>query len=584
MHVPESKTTDARPQNGENVVLLSAQRNWHCGMYGDYDIREIPLSLAFSRQKVEAFLSSNGLRIEPVDTYVGVFNADEELVGGGGLDGDIIKCVAVSESERGSGLMARIVSRLQSIAASQGRHTTMVFTKPENLAVFRGLGYFLLAEAPEAILMESSPMRLKHWAQQCVRDGEPALREGHRGAIVMNANPFTLGHQYLAEQAARQVDELLVMVVSEDCSDFPFHERLAMVRAGTAHIPNVRVCETGPYAISAATFPTYFLKKLSDAAETQMRLDADLFRRHIAPALGISARFVGSEPTDALTRRYNEILGGREIERRSSPDGEAISASRVRRGAWRLVPRTSQPYVLAHYACRTLQEELDLTPKPGLVDRRDCGAHTDMDYTLMQRSIRTLRPYFRQMAEAAVRDGFTAEELRGIALRAEQAMMESMGGVNTHKGALFCLGLAVAAAAMQRDDLRACIAELARQLPEPQGTHGAAVRKTYGVAGALENAREGFPVAFEAAERDDGSGLRELLYIMSRLDDTNIYHRCGAETAEEVKRTAARLLYDGFTEEDIAALNGDFVRRGISPGGAADMYALSCFIRTVTAR
>lgn len=548
-------------------------------MYEDYEIREVPLSLASARQKVEVFLAANGLRLDPVETYVGVFNADDELVGGGGLDGDIIKCVAVSECERGTGLMARIVSRLQSIAASQGRQTTIVFTKPENLALFRDLGYFLLAEAPKAILLESSPMRFRLWAEQCLRGGKSVHPGRRRGAIVMNANPFTLGHQYLAEQAAGQVDELFVMVVSEDRSDFPFRERLAMVQAGTAHLPNVRVCETGPYAVSAATFPTYFLKELSEAAETQMRLDADLFRRHIAPALGIAVRFVGSEPTDVLTRRYNEILGGQEIERLSSPGGEAISASLVRRGAWRLVPGTSLPYVLAHYACRALQEELDLTPKPGLVDRHDCGAHTDMDYALMQRSIRTLRPYFREVAEAAMREDFTVEELRGIGRRAERAMLEATGGVNTHKGALFCLGLAVAAVAAQADDIRSCIARLARQLPEPRGTHGAAVRQKYGAAGALENAREGFPVAFEAAGREEDNGLEGLLYIMSRLYDTNIYHRCGTETAAEVRRTAARLLHDGFTEADLAVLNEDFVRRGISPGGAADMYALSRFIR-----
>lgn len=585
-------------------------------MFSEYDIRELPLSLDFNRQRVERFLSANGLRLDPVDTYVGVFNADEELVGGGGLDGDIIKCVAVSESERGSGLMARIVSRLQSIAASLGHHTTMVFTKPENLALFRDLGYFLLAEVPKAILLESNPMRLKNWTQRCLRNCKSHNPEEMRGTIVMNANPFTLGHQYLVEKAAGQVDELFVMVVSEDRSDFPFSERLAMVQAGTSHLPNVRVVETGPYAISAATFPTYFLKELSEAAETQMWLDADLFRRHVTPALGISVRFVGSEPADKLTERYNEILkkenlppsgGGlqhplriveiprlrydAEVAQSHPVEENCISASLVRRGAWQLVPQTSLPYVLAHYACCALQQELDLTPKPGLVDRHDSGAHKDMDYAMMVRSIHALRPYFCEIAEAAMCEGFTIEELREIGLRGERAMLQATGGVNTHKGALFCIGLAVAAAARLAADavlplagfpaaLQDEIKRLASQFPEVSGTHGAMVRERYSnVKSALQNAREGFADAFEMEPRE--TGLRLLLAIMSHLDDTNILYRCGAEVAGEVKRTAARLLRDGFTEEDIAALNEDFVRRGISPGGSADMFALSCFVRMV---
>ncbi|MBR1594369.1 MAG: [Alloprevotella sp.] len=566
-------------------------------MYEEYDIREMPLSLDFNRRSVERFLAENGLRLDGVETYVGVFNADEELVGGGGLEGEVIKCVAVSESERGTGLMARIVSRLQSVAAARGHTTTMVFTKPGNLALFRDLGYVLLAEAPEAILMESSPQRLfryqRTWQEAVAQTEAERLEPVGVGVIVMNANPFTRGHQYLVEQAARQVGRLVVMVVSEERSAFPFAERLAMVKAGTAHLQNVCVVETGPYAISAATFPTYFLKELSTAAETQMQLDLNLFRRHVAPALGASVRFVGTEPADMLTCRYNELMKASllpsglrvvEIERL-----EGISASKVRDGAWLLVPGTSLPYVLAHYACCAMQEELDLTPKPGLVDRHDSGAHSDMDYALMSRSIRTLRPYFREIAEVAVRPSFSVKDLQEVGLRAERAMLEATGGVNTHRGALFCLGLAVAAAARLAAAavlppagfpaaLQEEIRRLARQFPEASGTHGAAVRKRYpGVKSALQNACEGFSEAFDV--RTAEAGLPQLLAIMSRLDDTNILYRCGAEVAEKVRQTAVRFLCDGFTEEDVAALNEDFSRRGISPGGAADMYALCCFLR-----
>lgn len=558
-------------------------------MCTDYKLLEIPLSLNFQRLKVEHFLDLQGLRLDAVDTYVGVFNADDELVGGGGLDGNIIKCVAVSETERGSGLMACIVSRLQSIAAEHGQHTTMVFTKPENREIFRDLGYTLIAEAPKAVLLESSPQQLRDFLSTLSSLKSPDTTISQTGVIVMNANPFTRGHQYLIETAAQQVDQLVVMVVSENRSAFPFNERLAMVQAGTAHLDNVTVTETGAYAVSEATFPTYFLKQLSDAAETQMQLDADLFRRHIAPALGASVRFVGTEPTDALTQKYNNILKRVfpiiEIERIND-----ISASKVRAGAWQLVPSTSLSYVLAHYACHALQAELDLTPKPGLVDRANSGAHKDMNYILMQRSIQALRPFFQQIAEISMKTSHAQENyiapliigLKEIGLKAETAMLAATNGINTHKGALFSLGLTIAAAAcliaQERNLslLQSEIQRLATQIPEPRSTHGAQVRTAHqGIKSAVENARDGYPVAFHA----QGSGLRLLFQIMSTLDDTNILYRCGSDTLAEVKQTAERWLHTGWTEKDVEQLDAEFSHRGISPGGSADMYALCVFLQ-----
>lgn len=546
-------------------------------MFSDYDIRELPLSLDFNRRRVERFLKDNDLRLDEVETYVGVFNSEEELVGGGGLQGDIIKCVAVRPEERGSGLMARIVSRLQSVAESRGYHTTMVFTKPENLALFRDLGYVLIGQVPRAILLESSGQRLAVFKTKL-----QALRtpDEDTGVIVMNANPFTLGHKYLVETAAQRVGRLVVLVVSEDKSDFLFSERLAMVKAGTSHLPNVVVAESGPYVISSATFPTYFLKELSDAAETQMALDADVFVRHIVPSLGASVRFVGTEPRDAMTRRYNEILKSRfnivEIERLSG-----ISASLVREGRWQDAAPTSLPYVFAYYACKALLAELDLTPKPGLVDRHDSGAHKDMDYALMRKSIDALRPYFREIAESEL------PYLRDIGLRAERAMLEATGGVNTHKGALFSLGLAVAAASsfrretFSREQLKRRIQDIAAEFPESSETHGADVRRRYpGIKSALENACEGFPLAFEACE--ETSEHAAFLRIVSQLDDTNILYRCGAEVLQEVKSIASQMLHDGFSEAELSALNADFTRRDISPGGAADMFALSKMIGLLT--
>lgn len=278
----------------------------------------------------------------------------------------------------------------------------------------------------------------------------------------MNCNPFTLGHRYLIEQAAKQVKRLYVIVVREDCSLFAYTERKAMVEQGVADIENVTVIDGSDYAISRATFPTYFLKRLDDAADTQMLLDLDLFRRHIAPALGATVRFVGTEPTDQLTRRYNQLMHEaltdvREIDRLAK-DGNAVSASRVRKAMEQgdmntirqLVPPTTLPYIIAHLATQALQAELDTTPKPGLVDKDNNGAHRDMDHALMQLSINTLHPYFVRLALLGFADTLPSHAaIRDTGIEAEKAMLAATNGVNTHKGALFSMGLAVVAAAYE---------------------------------------------------------------------------------------------------------------------------------------
>jgi [citrate (pro-3S)-lyase] ligase len=165
------------------------------------------------------------------------------------------------------------------------------------------------------------------------------IRRGNNGAVVINANPFTLGHQYLVEQAAARVDHLYVFVVCEDCSVFPFDVRFELVKAGTAHLDNVTVLETSDYAISSVTFPAYFLKKDDNIPCLQMEIDLLLFARKIAPSFSVKTRFIGSEPFCDTTRRYAEtmhrVLAQEGVEtvqlERKDSGGEAISASRVRR-------------------------------------------------------------------------------------------------------------------------------------------------------------------------------------------------------------------------------------------------------------
>lgn len=581
-------------------------------------ISEAPLSLNSVRRRVEAFLAANGLRLAPLDCYVVVTRDEDgdEILAGGGLDGNVIKCVAVSESARSEGLMNILVSRLIVIAREEGRDSVKAFTKPENEGIFKSLGFGLLASAPKAILMENGRGGLPEYKKYLASLARP----GRNGAIVMNANPFTKGHRYLVEQAASQVDNLYVIVVKEDRSRFPYVERKAMIEAGCAGLDNVVVCEGSDYAISAATFPTYFLKKLDDATDTQIALDLDLFVNHIAKPLGVTVRFAGSEPEDALTRRYNElmaeILPGTSVAvvrqawrpidfveiPRLEQKGKPLSATSLRRAldkggfkeAMEYIPKSTVPYLVADLAERALRLELDTTPKPGLVDRRDNGAHKDMDYALMSKSISALRPYLTRLAVESAKD-IDPAKIKEIGIEAEKAMLKATGGVNTHKGALFCIGLSVAAAsclacstgAVEAYSFKELVSRAASEIPSARGTHGAEAKRSFKAVGALENARAAYPELFtdwlpyyRSLEGDPFRCHKTLLHIMTTLDDTNILHRRGAEGLAHAEAEAARLLED-FSESGLSSLNKDFIRENISPGGSADMLSLTIFIESI---
>ena len=571
-------------------------------IYEEKQIQELPLSVPLFRKKVESFLKTNGLRLEKVNLYMAIQDADENILAGGGLDGDTIKCIAVSEKARSGGLAVPLISRLISVAAQQGHTNVKVFTKPENTAIFESLGFTVLGRAPKAVLMENGRGLAAYLSGFPVK---PGMTDG---VIIMNANPFTIGHKYLIEKAAGQVDHLFVIVVKEDVSRFPYADRLAMTKAACADFSNVTVCEGSDYQISAATFPTYFLKELSDASETQMRLDLDIFARHIAPALGATVRFVGSEPQDALTARYNaimkEVLPAAGVQVVELPrlcyselgEESPVSASAVRKGLdgfdggfWHLLPETSLPYVLAEAAVTALRQELDTTPKPGLVDKEGNGAHRDMDYALMIRSIEALRPWFVRIA---AHDG----DLVSLGLEAEAAMLAATNNVNTHKGALFCLGLMLSVArtgvpssnCATLGDIRGRgplgrgreatllegISVLASSIPE---TGRSKERK--GVKGALAMARDGYKELFDKwlPELRTNGPLPTLMLIMATLDDTNILHRGGSEALAYVKARATEIYENGRIgiENEIREFGRELKDRNLSPGGAADMLALT---------
>lgn len=557
--------------------------------YKDYHIAEMPLGTPFFRAQVERFLGDNALAFEEVDSYYVVTDREGAILSGAGIKGDVIKCVAVAEEHRSEGLMAPLISH---IIGLQGGRNLKVFTKPEYRRVFESLGFHLLAEAPKAILLENGG-----GLEAYVRYLAALPRKGVCGVVVMNANPFTLGHRHLLEVALKQVDTLFVLPVKEDVSFFPYAERRSMLEA----VPGVVLAEGSAYQISAATFPTYFLKDLSEASETQMQLDIDLFARQIAPALGASVRFVGEEPEDALTSRYNSLMAqmlpsfgiSTVVVPRLRLDGVVVSASRVRRAlleghfadAARLTPGSVHPYLLSALAERALRMELDTPLKPGLVGPDSSGAHHDMDYGLMQRGIAAIRPYLSRMACAE-----TAEQLVDLGLAAEKEMLSATLGVNTHRGAIFCLGIALAAAGGREmetihseDVMQNNVRQIAEVVLRKQFSDSKLHFTLENLHGARALAAEAYAPLFRdwlPLYRQTRSPQRTLLGIMSTLEDTCVLHRVGALRAQRVREEAAALL-ENYSEEGLKQLCIRYAREGISPGGAADMLALTIFIDSI---
>lgn len=304
--------------------------------YYDFEIREANSSSGYVYSKIKELLSVCGLREEKLDYLIGIFDGDENAVACGGIDGETIKCIAVSPEYRRCGLFEKVVSHLETKLLCGGVENIKVFTKPENEQMFVSMGFSLVEKADKAIFLERGRPGITEFVEGLMN----IKKDGTSGAVVMNCNPFTNGHLHLVEYAAGQCDNLYVFVVEEDKSVFPFDVRLSLARKNTEHIKNAKVIPGGKYIISSSVFPSYFIKEYSDITRTHAELDLKIFARYVCPALGITKRFVGEEPNDRVTAEYNrvmkEILGqnGIEqiiIERKKDENGRIISASEVRK-------------------------------------------------------------------------------------------------------------------------------------------------------------------------------------------------------------------------------------------------------------
>jgi triphosphoribosyl-dephospho-CoA synthase len=259
---------------------------------------------------------------------------------------------------------------------------------------------------------------------------------------------------------------------------------------------------------------------------------------------------------------------------------------------------------IGRLASACLKLEVATYPKPGLVSHVDAGAHDDMDAPLMYRSAASLTPYFIEMARAGA-DGARMPELRSIGIAAERAMMAATGGVNAHRGAIFGMGLLSAAAGFRdafdvAGTLGAIIAqEWGDEILDGPGavdSHGARVLRHFKVGGARKEAASGYPSIYacalpaliegESLQPDDPEAARvhALMRLIATVDDTNLLYRGGMEALDFARNQASLFMQRGGIDApdwgtNAITMHRAFVARRLSPGGCADLLAMTLFVR-----
>ena len=322
---------------------------------GEYVLTQVQDKATLAQ--VDALLQQEGItRDGNLDYIAAMLDEEGNVIATGSCFGQTLRCFAVSTEHQGEGLLNQIISHLMEYQLSRGNSRLFLYTKVKTTKFFESLGFYEIARVEGTLVfMENRRSGFSGY----LKNLEKTARPGLSAAIVMNANPFTLGHQYLVETAAAQCDTLHLFVLSEDASLVPFSVRKELVRRGTEHLKNVVLHDSGPYMISNATFPSYFLKDAAAVIQGHAKLDLAVFAR-IAQALGVTVRYVGEEPNSQVTGIYNSIMEQslpkygitcRVIPRKAS-EGKAISASTVRKalqaGDWEtlktLVPQTTLDY------------------------------------------------------------------------------------------------------------------------------------------------------------------------------------------------------------------------------------------------
>jgi [citrate (pro-3S)-lyase] ligase len=257
-------------------------------------------------QKVEQLLAKEGIKKDAnLDYTMGVYH-QEQLVATGSFFKNTLRCLAVDSGYQGEGLLNKVLTHLLDVQYQKGNVEVFLYTKSDKVKFFASLGFYEIARVEGLVAFMEN--RATGFANYIAKLAATRRQGASIASVVVNANPFTLGHQYLIEKAARENDVLHIFVVSEDVSLVPFTVRYELVRKGTGHLNNVVLHATGNYIISSSTFPSYFIKDADELIKAHAKLDIKIFRDYIAKALEITKRYVGEEPLSHVTDIYNNIM------------------------------------------------------------------------------------------------------------------------------------------------------------------------------------------------------------------------------------------------------------------------------------
>lgn len=301
-----------------------------------FNTQRVNLKSNFEIKRVDEFLQGFSLKYEDVD-YTLIIEENNRIIGTVSKKKNIVKCFAIDEDYQGQGLSSILITDITNKLFEEGIYHNFIFTKPSNNYLFQGLGYKLITSTDKVSLLETGNKNIVSTLNSLKEEyGIDDKKE--YAALIMNCNPFTLGHRYIVEKASKENENVIVFVVEEDNSSFPFKIRLQLIKDGVKDLKNVTVIPGGEYIISSATFPNYFLRKQDDVLLEYTKVDGTIFGKYFSPQLNIKRRYLGTEPYCMVTNAYNETLQkvlpayGVEVMlvERKGEGNEAISASRVR--------------------------------------------------------------------------------------------------------------------------------------------------------------------------------------------------------------------------------------------------------------
>ncbi len=301
-----------------------------------YNTQKINLNSKIEVNRVEEFLKGFALKYEDVD-YTLIIEEEGEIIATCSKKNNIVKCFAVSENHQGQGISNILITDITNKLFEEGMYHNFIFTKPTNNFLFQGLGYKVIVDTDKVSLLEAGNKNI-HSELKNIKKNYGLKEEEQYAALIMNCNPFTLGHKYIVEKAAMENRNVIIFVVEEEKSSFPFQVRFQLIKEGVKEFKNVTVIPGGNYIISSATFPNYFLRKDDDILKEYTKIDGNVFGKYFCKELSITKRYVGSEPYCNVTNTYNETLKevlpkyGVEVKviERCQIENKAISASRVR--------------------------------------------------------------------------------------------------------------------------------------------------------------------------------------------------------------------------------------------------------------